>query len=256
MKPNFEEMSKAELKAYVLSHRDDDEAIRVFFGRRNPPDSEATWYGPMCTPEGVTIEENIRIAEEAIRKISEIDPEKQKRRKKAQEENLRHKLEQEIEEKLRSQIELEVEQKLRQKLEKEIEARLLPKITGENQEFAHPTTATVTAEEIARFREQLKHDPEALAALDTIQECKGNLEEAARSIATAAGQTDVESDLLEKLSTRCRTVICQEDMKEKLPVLIAAIAEFLASSSGLTSRLATPIALFAIDQGIEDFCEF
>jgi hypothetical protein len=45
MKPNFDEMSKAELKAYVLSHRDDDEAIRVLFSRRNPPDSEATWYG-------------------------------------------------------------------------------------------------------------------------------------------------------------------------------------------------------------------
>ena len=53
MKPNFDEMSKAELKAYVLSHRGDDEAIRVLFSRRNPPDSEATWYGPMCTPEGV-----------------------------------------------------------------------------------------------------------------------------------------------------------------------------------------------------------
>ena len=220
MKPNFEEMSKAELKAYVLSHRDDDEAIRVFFGRRNPPDSEATWYGPMCTPEGVTIEENIRIAEQAIKKRVEIAWEKQKQR------------------------------------EKEIEARLLPKITGENQQFAHPTTATVTAEEIEQFREQLKHNPEALAALDTIQECEGNLEEAARSIATAAGNTDLESDLLEELSTRCRTVICQEDMKEKLPVLIAAIAEFLALSSGFPSRLATPIALFAIDKGSEDFCDF
>lgn len=256
MKPNFEEMSRSELKAYVLSHRDDDEAIRIFFSRRYPSDSQATWYGPMCTPEGMPIEENIRIAEEAIKQRVEISNEKQKQREKAQEDELREKLEGEIEAKLRSQIELEVEQKLRQKLEKEIEARLLPKITWENQQFAHPTTATVTAEEIARFREQLKHDPEALAALDTIQECEGNLEEAARSIAIAAGKTDVESDLLEKLSTRCRSVICQEDMKEKLPVLIAAIAEFLASSSGLTSRLATPIALFAIEKGIEDFCEF
>jgi len=256
MKPNFEEMSQAELKTYVLSHRDDDQAIRVFFGRRNPPDSEATWYGPMCTPEGVTIEENIPIAEEAIRKRSEIAREKQKQREKEIEEKLRQKLEQEIEEKLRPQIELEVEQKLRQKLEKEIEARLLPKITGENQQSDRPTTATVTAEEIDRFREQLKHDPEALAALDTIQECEGNLEEAARSIATAAGNTDVESDLLETLSTRCRTVICQEDMKEKLPVLIAAIAGFLASSSGFPSRLATPIALFALDKGSENFCDF
>jgi dihydropteroate synthase len=67
MKPNFEQMTNADLKAYVLSHRDDDEAIRVLFSRRNPPDSEATWYGPMSTPEGEPIEENIRIAEEAIR---------------------------------------------------------------------------------------------------------------------------------------------------------------------------------------------
>lgn len=59
-------VSKAELKAYVLEHRDDIEAVLLLFGRRNPPDSEATWYGPMFTKEGVPIEENIRIAEEAL----------------------------------------------------------------------------------------------------------------------------------------------------------------------------------------------
>ena len=82
------------------------------------------------------------------------------------------------------------------------------------------------------------------------------LNHAVRSIAIAAGKTDVESDLLEQLSSRCRTVICQEDMKEKLPVLIAAIAEFLASSSGFPSRLATPIALFPIEKESENFCDF
>jgi hypothetical protein len=84
MKPNFDEMSTAVLKKYVLSHRDDDEAIRVLFSRRNPPDSEATWYGLMCTPEGVPIEENIRIAEEAILQRAKRDREAQiaKNRKK------------------------------------------------------------------------------------------------------------------------------------------------------------------------------
>jgi membrane-associated HD superfamily phosphohydrolase len=252
MKPNFNEMTVAELRKYVLAHRDDMEAIRALF---HHPSLKYQQMPPLVTEDGMPSAENIRIAEEAIKKRAEIAREKQKQREKEIEEKLRQKLEQEIEEKLRPQIELEVEQKLREKLEKEIEARLLPKITGENQQFDRPTTATVTAEEIARFREQLKHDPEALAALDTIQECEGNLEEAARSIATAAGNTDVESDLLEKLSSRCRTVICQEDMKEKLPVLIAAIAGFLASSSGFPSRLATPIALFAIEKGSENFCD-
>ena len=64
MKPNFEAMSKAELKAYVLEHRDDLEAIRFLF--RVPPGVEIKRYPPVCTEEGVPIEENIRIMEEAI----------------------------------------------------------------------------------------------------------------------------------------------------------------------------------------------
>ncbi|GET35841.1 hypothetical protein MiSe_05870 [Microseira wollei NIES-4236] len=80
MKPNFEKMSNAELRTYILSHRDDDEAIRVLFSRRNPPDSEATWYGPMTTPEGEPIEENIRIAEEAIRQRIELSDQKKQKK--------------------------------------------------------------------------------------------------------------------------------------------------------------------------------
>jgi CBS domain-containing protein len=64
MKPNFETMNKAELKTYVLEHRDDLEAIRYLF--RIPPGVEVKRYPPVCTEEGVPIEENIRIMEEAI----------------------------------------------------------------------------------------------------------------------------------------------------------------------------------------------
>jgi len=78
MKPNYEAMTNKELKAYILTHRDDDEAIRILFSRRNPPDSEATWYGPMFAEDGTPIEENIRIAEEAIKqRIEQADKRKQ-----------------------------------------------------------------------------------------------------------------------------------------------------------------------------------
>jgi redox-sensitive bicupin YhaK (pirin superfamily) len=78
MKPNFEAMTSKQLTAYILAHRDDDEAIRVLFSRRNPPDSEATWYGPMVTEDGTPIEENIRIAEEAIKqRIEQLNQSKQ-----------------------------------------------------------------------------------------------------------------------------------------------------------------------------------
>lgn len=36
MKRNFETMSKAELKAYVLEHKEDIEALRSLMSRRNP----------------------------------------------------------------------------------------------------------------------------------------------------------------------------------------------------------------------------
>ncbi|GAA6618415.1 DUF6887 family protein [Scytonema sp. NUACC26] len=123
MKPNFHEMSRAELKAYVLAHRDDDEAIRILFSRRNPSDSKATWYPPLCTPEGVPIEENLRIAEEVMKKRAELDYE-QRRQKEIQEEQalkarLRQEIETELEEKICQEIEKEIEEKIRRKIERE-----------------------------------------------------------------------------------------------------------------------------------------
>lgn len=65
MKPNFAEMSTKELRAYVLAHREDVEALEVLFSRRTP-DSEAIIYPSMFTEDGKPIEENKQIIEEAI----------------------------------------------------------------------------------------------------------------------------------------------------------------------------------------------
>jgi hypothetical protein len=77
MQPNFEKMTNAELRAYALAHRDDVEPLRVLY-RRRTPDSEATWYGPMFTQDGVPIEENIRIAEAALRQRVEQENQRKK----------------------------------------------------------------------------------------------------------------------------------------------------------------------------------
>lgn len=60
MKPNFNEMSRSELLAYLKEHRTDDEAWGIYLDRRQP-DETATWY-----PAPVD-EESTRIGEEAIR---------------------------------------------------------------------------------------------------------------------------------------------------------------------------------------------
>jgi hypothetical protein len=36
MKPNFSQMTHQDLRAYVLAHRDDDDAIEALIKRRNP----------------------------------------------------------------------------------------------------------------------------------------------------------------------------------------------------------------------------
>jgi hypothetical protein len=66
MRPNFEAMTNKELVAYALAHREDAEPLRVLYSRRTP-DEEATWYGPFVTADGTPIEENIRVAKEAIK---------------------------------------------------------------------------------------------------------------------------------------------------------------------------------------------
>jgi hypothetical protein len=51
MKPNFETMPRKDLIAYVLAHRDDDEAFEILLSRRSP-DAEATWYNFPDSEEG------------------------------------------------------------------------------------------------------------------------------------------------------------------------------------------------------------
>jgi putative aminopeptidase FrvX len=50
---------------------------------------------------------------------------------------------------------------------------------------------TVTPEEITQFRSQFTDNPEALAALDAIAECQGNLEAAAQLIAVETTDEEV-----------------------------------------------------------------
>jgi len=75
MKPNFAQMPTDDLRAYVRRNRDDWEALDILVSRRTP-DSEATWYAPMVTAEGVPIEENIQLGEQAIQERITLDSQK------------------------------------------------------------------------------------------------------------------------------------------------------------------------------------
>ncbi|MEC4987766.1 MAG: hypothetical protein SAJ37_03370 [Oscillatoria sp. PMC 1068.18] len=68
-------MSITELRAYVLANREDKEAIRALFYR---PNLKWKTSPPMFTKDGQPIEENIRIAEENIRQLTEAEERKER----------------------------------------------------------------------------------------------------------------------------------------------------------------------------------
>ncbi len=62
MKPDFDRMSIAELRAYLLSHRDDNEAFYKLADRLESSSEDSELYPCPDTPD------NITIMEAAIRK--------------------------------------------------------------------------------------------------------------------------------------------------------------------------------------------
>ncbi len=74
MKPDFEKMSVADLRTYVLTHRNDLDAIRALFYH---PSLQYRTMPPLYQTDGTPIPENIRIAEEAIRQQVEENDRRQ-----------------------------------------------------------------------------------------------------------------------------------------------------------------------------------
>ena len=118
---------------------------------------------------------------------------------------------------------------------------------------------TVTPEEITQFRSQLVDSPEALAALDAIEECKGNLEAAAQLIAVETTDTEVslrgDSNYLNNLAQKLSKIICQEEFDELMTGVLTAAIATLAASGNIPVALATPVVIYVAKIGVKKFCE-
>ncbi|MEM8780509.1 MAG: hypothetical protein AAGF26_16920 [Cyanobacteria bacterium P01_G01_bin.49] len=74
----------------------------------------------------------------------------------------------------------------------------------------------LTLSEITYYRSQLADYPDAIAALDEIMACDGDLEDASINLAIAAGQFPDRTDWLEGLAKRYRVEICQKTIQQEL----------------------------------------
>ena len=115
---------------------------------------------------------------------------------------------------------------------------------------------TVTFAEIAQFRSQLADSPDALQALDLIEDCDGDVEDAAVVLALQAGlEPDRTDRLLGGLAKRCRSLICEDVSRvESSTDAIATIVERLVAEEALPVSLAAPVAIYVLKTGIVEFC--
>ncbi|MBD2629046.1 hypothetical protein [Trichormus variabilis] len=116
----------------------------------------------------------------------------------------------------------------------------------------------VTSQEIAQFRSQLADDSQAMEALDLIEDCDGDLEDAAMSLAIRAGQQPerTNAEWLDALARKWRAVICEQEYREDLVNgSIPAMMTHIATIPAFPKILATPVLIYILKQGVNTFCE-
>ncbi|MDF5723937.1 MAG: hypothetical protein PUP91_26435 [Rhizonema sp. PD37] len=117
---------------------------------------------------------------------------------------------------------------------------------------------TVTLQEIAQFRSQLADNSKAMEALDLIEDCEGDLEDAAMTLAIKAGQEPqrANSEWLDALARQWRSVICRPEFRDELlNGSIKGLTEHLKTISTFPDTLATPVLIYILKQGANNFCE-
>jgi hypothetical protein len=117
---------------------------------------------------------------------------------------------------------------------------------------------TVTPAQLAQLREQLASYPPALTALQEIEDCEGDIADAAMSLAIRAGQLPQEdnSAWLADLAKRCRSLICDEIPRDNLQKgAIDKVILAIANAQLIPAILATPVVLSVLAEGLDNFCE-
>lgn len=116
----------------------------------------------------------------------------------------------------------------------------------------------ITTQEIAQFRSQLADDSQAMEALDLIEDCEGDLEDAAMTLAIRAGQEPgtTNSEWLDALAKKWRAAVCQQEHRDDLlnGSLLGAILH-LRNIPEFPKILATPVLIYILKQGVDSFCQ-
>lgn len=111
--------------------------------------------------------------------------------------------------------------------------------------------------EITQLIERLADYPEALRSLQEIEDCDGDLNDAALSLALRAGLEPTENDgWLEGFAKRHRHIACLPQFRSDLQAQrIVDLVQHLTQNSQCPNLLAVPVALYISKTGVDTFCQ-
>ncbi|MEM8612405.1 MAG: hypothetical protein AAGF93_10335 [Cyanobacteria bacterium P01_H01_bin.105] len=111
--------------------------------------------------------------------------------------------------------------------------------------------------EITQLIKRLADYPEALRSLQEIEDCDGDLNDAALSLALKAGLEPTENDgWLEGFAKRYRHIACLPEFRADLMAQqVAGLSQHLTQNSQCPNLLAVPVALYISKIGVNAFCQ-
>ncbi|MEM9980682.1 MAG: hypothetical protein AAF808_23900 [Cyanobacteria bacterium P01_D01_bin.2] len=111
--------------------------------------------------------------------------------------------------------------------------------------------------EITQLIERLADYPEAMRSLQEIEDCDGDLNDAALSLALRAGLEPTENDgWLEGFAKRYRHIACLPEFRADLKAQQAvSLTQHLTQNSQCPNLLAVPVALYISKTGVDRFCQ-
>jgi hypothetical protein len=111
---------------------------------------------------------------------------------------------------------------------------------------------------IEELQVQFADIPDAIASLETIADCEGDLEDAAITLAIRVGQQpDINnSEWLDGLAKKCRVAICQSEFRNDMvsgnfPILF----DHFVRVKVCPKLLILPVLLYVHERGVNRFCQ-
>lgn len=111
--------------------------------------------------------------------------------------------------------------------------------------------------EITQLVERLADYPEALRSLQEVEDCAGDLNDAALSLALKAGLEPTQNEgWLDGFAKRYRHMACLPEFRADLTAQkVVSLVQHLTQNSQCPNLLAVPIALYVSKTGVDEFCD-